>query len=155
MLNHSKTRYLCEMDDLLKLDNQLCFSVYVLHREIMQHYRAILEEIDLTYPQYITMMALWENGEQTVNQLGSKLFLDNGTLTPLLKRLEAKALLTRTRSKSDERVVKIKLTKQGLMLKEKASCIPMQIFQTLNLEYDDMVQLKSLADKIVNNSGKI
>ncbi|WP_312332128.1 MarR family transcriptional regulator [Sphingobacterium sp.] len=143
------------MDDLLKLDKQLCFSVYVLHREIMQHYRAILEEIDLTYPQYITMMALWENGEQTVNQLGSKLFLDNGTLTPLLKRLEAKALLTRTRSKSDERVVKIKLTKQGLMLKEKASCIPMQIFQTLNLEYDDMVQLKSLADKIVNNSGNI
>ncbi|WP_293955724.1 MULTISPECIES: MarR family winged helix-turn-helix transcriptional regulator [unclassified Sphingobacterium] len=143
------------MDDLLKLDKQLCFSVYVLHREIMQHYRAILEEIDLTYPQYITMMALWENGEQTVNQLGSKLFLDNGTLTPLLKRLEGKALLTRTRSKSDERVVKIKLTKQGLMLKEKASCIPMQIFQTLNLEYDDMVQLKSLADKIVNNSGKI
>lgn len=143
------------MDDLLKLNKQLCFSVYVLHREIMQHYRAILEEIDLTYPQYITMMALWENGEQTVNQLGSKLFLDNGTLTPLLKRLEGKALLTRTRSKSDERVVKIKLTKQGLMLKEKASCIPMQIFQTLNLEYDDMVQLKSLADKIVNNSGKI
>ncbi len=142
------------MDDLLKLDKQLCFSVYVLHREIMQQYRAILEEIDLTYPQYITMMALWENGEQTVNQLGSKLFLDNGTLTPLLKRLEAKALLSRTRSKSDERVVKIKLTKQGLMLKEKASCIPMQIFQTLNLEYDDMVQLKSLADKIVNNSGK-
>lgn len=142
------------MDDLLKLDKQLCFSVYVLHREIMQQYRAILEEIDLTYPQYITMMALWENGEQTVNQLGSKLFLDNGTLTPLLKRLEAKALLTRTRSKSDERVVKIKLTKQGLLLKEKASCIPMQIFQTLNLEYDDMVQLKSLADKIVNNSGK-
>ncbi|WP_209576537.1 MULTISPECIES: MarR family winged helix-turn-helix transcriptional regulator [unclassified Sphingobacterium] len=142
------------MDDLLKLDKQLCFSVYVLHREIMQQYRAILEEIDLTYPQYITMMALWENDEQTVNQLGSKLFLDNGTLTPLLKRLEAKALLTRTRSKSDERVVKIKLTKQGLLLKEKASCIPMQIFQTLNLEYDDMVQLKSLADKIVNNSGK-
>ncbi|WP_367211192.1 MarR family winged helix-turn-helix transcriptional regulator [Sphingobacterium sp. R2] len=142
------------MDDLLKLDKQLCFSVYVLHREIMQQYRAILEEIDLTYPQYITMMALWENDEQTVNQLGGKLFLDNGTLTPLLKRLEAKALLTRTRSKSDERVVKIKLTKQGLLLKEKASCIPMQIFQTLNLEYDDMIQLKSLADKIVNNSGK-
>jgi len=154
LLNHLKTRYLCEMDDLLKLDKQLCFSVYVLHREIMQQYRAILEEIDLTYPQYITLMALWENDEQTVNQLGSKLFLDNGTLTPLLKRLEAKALLTRTRSKSDERVVKIKLTKQGLLLKEKASCIPMQIFQTLNLEYDDMVQLKSLADKIVNNSGK-
>jgi len=113
------------MDDLLKLDKQLCFSVYVLHREIMQRYRAILEEIDLTYPQYITMMALWENDGQTVNQLGGKLYLDNGTLTPLLKRLEGKSLLTRTRSKEDERVVKIQLTAQGVQLKEKANCIPM------------------------------
>lgn len=141
------------MDDLLKLDKQLCFSVYVLHREIMQQYRTILEEIDLTYPQYITMMALWENDEQTVNQLGAKLFLDNGTLTPLLKRLETKALLTRARSKTDERVVKIKLTKHGLQLKEKANCIPMKIFEALKLDYADMVQLKSLADKIVNNAN--
>ena len=139
------------MDDLLKLDKQLCFSVYVLHREIMQQYRTILEEIDLTYPQYITMMALWENDEQTVNQLGAKLFLDNGTLTPLLKRLEAKVLLTRTRSKEDERVVKIQLTSKGLQLKEKASCIPMQIFEALKLDYTDMVQLKALAEKIVEN----
>ncbi|WP_293947259.1 MULTISPECIES: MarR family winged helix-turn-helix transcriptional regulator [unclassified Sphingobacterium] len=142
------------MDDLLKLDKQLCFSVYVLHREIMQQYRAILEEIDLTYPQYITMMALWENGEQTVNQLGEKLFLDNGTLTPLLKRLEGKSLLTRTRSKADERVVKIRLTDQGVQLKEKANCIPMQIFEALKLDYSDMQQLKTLADKIVTNTGK-
>lgn len=141
------------MDDLLKLDKQLCFSVYVLHREIMQQYRAILEEVDLTYPQYITMMALWENDDQTVNQLGEKLFLDNGTLTPLLKRLESKMLLTRTRSKSDERVVKIRLTDQGLLLKEKASCIPMQIFEALKLDYADMQQLKALADKIVTNAG--
>ncbi|MGJ1332373.1 MULTISPECIES: MarR family winged helix-turn-helix transcriptional regulator [Sphingobacterium] len=141
------------MDDLLKLDKQLCFSVYVLHREIMQQYRTILEEIDLTYPQYITMMALWENDEQTVNQLGAKLFLDNGTLTPLLKRLETKALLTRTRSKEDERVVKVRLTVQGLQLKEKASCVPMQIFEALKLDYADMVQLKALAEKIVNNVG--
>lgn len=141
------------MDDLLKLDKQLCFSVYVLHREIMQRYRAILEEIDLTYPQYITMMALWEKDGQTVNQLGGKLFLDNGTLTPLLKRLEGKSLLTRTRSKEDERVVKIQLTAQGVQLKEKASCIPMQIFEALKLDRTDMVQLKSLAEKIVNNAG--
>ncbi len=141
------------MDDLLKLDKQLCFSVYVLHREIMQRYRAILEEIDLTYPQYITMMALWENDGQTVNQLGGKLYLDNGTLTPLLKRLEGKSLLTRTRSKEDERVVKIQLTAQGVLLKEKASCIPMQIFEALKLDRTDMVQLKSLAEKIVNNAG--
>ena len=143
------------MDDLLKLDKQLCFSVYVLHREIMQRYRAILEDIDLTYPQYITMMALWENDEQTVNQLGGKLYLDNGTLTPLLKRLESKSLLTRTRSKEDERVVKIKLTEQGIELKEKASCIPMQIFEVLKLDYADMVQLKDLAEKIVKNAGEI
>lgn len=142
------------MDDLLKLDKQLCFSVYVLHREIMQRYRAILEEIDLTYPQYITMMALWENHEQTVNQLGGKLYLDNGTLTPLLKRLESKSLLTRTRSKEDERVVKIKLTEQGTALKEKASCIPMQIFDALKLDYADMAQLKALAEKVVKNAGK-
>lgn len=108
------------MDDLLKLDKQLCFSVYVFHREIMQRYRAILEAIDLTYPQYITLMALWEKDEQTVNQLGGRLFLDNGTLTPLLKRLENKSLITRTRSKDDERVVKIRLTQQGLQLKERA-----------------------------------
>ena len=143
------------MDDLLKLDKQLCFSVYVLHREIMQRYRAILEDIDLTYPQYITMMALWENDEQTVNQLGGKLYLDNGTLTPLLKRLESKSLLTRTRSKEDERVVKIKLTEQGIELKEKASCIPMQIFEVLKLDYADMVQLKDLAEKIVKNADEI
>ncbi|WP_333864878.1 MarR family winged helix-turn-helix transcriptional regulator [Sphingobacterium sp.] len=142
------------MDDLLKLDKQLCFSVYVLHREIMQRYRAILEEIDLTYPQYITMMALWENDEQTVNQLGGKLYLDNGTLTPLLKRLESKSLLTRTRSKEDERVVKIKLTEQGTVLKEKASCIPMQIFEALKLDYADMAQLKALAEKVVKNAGE-
>lgn len=141
------------MDDLLKLDKQLCFSVYVLHREIMQHYRGILAEVDLTYPQYITMMALWENNEQTVNQLGEKLFLDNGTLTPLLKRLESKALLTRTRSKTDERVVKIRLTDLGLRLKEKAGCIPMQIFEALKLDYSDMQQLKALADKVVANAG--
>lgn len=137
------------MDDLLKLDKQLCFSVYVLHREIMQRYRAILEKIDLTYPQYITMMALWEVDEQTVNQLGARLFLDNGTLTPLLKRLESKSLLTRTRSKDDERVVKIRLTPQGVKLKEKASCIPMEIFEALKLDYSDMTQLKTLAEKIV------
>ncbi|MNE01911.1 Organic hydroperoxide resistance transcriptional regulator [compost metagenome] len=99
------------------------------------------------------MMALWENNEQTVNQLGEKLFLDNGTLTPLLKRLESKALLTRTRSKTDERVVKIRLTDLGLQLKEKAGCIPMQIFEALKLDYSDMQQLKALADKVVANAG--
>jgi len=138
------------MEDLLKLDKQLCFSVYVLHREIMQAYRPILNEIGLTYPQYITMMALWEKDDLTVNQLGEILQLDNGTLTPLLKRLESKSYLTRTRSKDDERVVKIQLTEKGYQLKEKASCIPMQILESLQLSVEDMQQLKSLSDKVVN-----
>ena len=142
------------MEDFLKLDKQLCFSVYVLHREIMQQYRPILEAIDLTYPQYIAMMALWENGQQTVNQLGAKLNLDNGTLTPLLKRLEGKKLVTRTRSKADERVVLIALTEEGKILKEKASCVPMKILKALNLDLEDLNQLKAMSDKVVERAQK-
>lgn len=137
------------MEDLLKLDKQLCFSVYVLHREIMQAYRPILNDIGLTYPQYITMMSLWEKDNVTVNQLGETLQLDSGTLTPLLKRLESKSYLTRTRSKEDERVVKIELTEKGHQLKEKASCVPVQILESLQLSLDDMKQLKTLSDKVV------
>lgn len=137
------------MEDLLCLDKQMCFSIYVLHREIMQKYRPILDELDLTYPQYITLMALWENDNQTVNQLGEILKLDNGTLTPLLKRLETKEILTRKRSKEDERVVKINLTEKGQLLKQKASNIPIKILDSMNLGIDDVKQLKSLTDKIM------
>ncbi len=137
------------MEDFLKLDKQLCFSVYVLHREIMQAYRPILNDIGLTYPQYIAMMALWENDDVTVNQLGETLQLDNGTLTPLLKRLESKSFLTRNRSKTDERVVRIQLTRQGRDLREKASCVPVQILESMNMSLEDMQQLKTLSDKVV------
>jgi DNA-binding MarR family transcriptional regulator len=136
------------MEDLLKLDRQLCFSVYVLHREIMQCYRPILKDIDLTYPQYIAMMALWEKDDLTVNQVGEILQLDNGTLTPLLKRLESKALLTRRRSKEDERVVKIHLTENGRKLKEKAACVPIELGKAMNLNLEEMQQLKDLSDKV-------
>lgn len=137
------------MEDLLKLDKQLCFSVYVLHREIMQCYRPILKNIGLTYPQYITMMTLWEKDDVTVNQVGEILQLDNGTLTPLLKRLESKGYLERKRSKEDERVVKINLTKKGLNLKEDASCIPIELAKAMNLNLHEMEQLKTLSDKVV------
>ncbi len=139
------------MENYFKLDRQLCFSVYVLHREIMQQYRPILDELDLTYPQYITMMSLWETDDQTVNQLGKKLQLDNGTLTPLLKRLEGKELIERQRSKEDERIVRINLTKKGEDLKEKASCVPLKILQALHLDIEDMEQLKLLSDKVLAN----
>lgn len=138
------------MEDLLCLDKQLCFSIYVLHREMMQKYRPLLDELDLTYPQYITMMSLWKEDNQTVNQLGEKLQLDNGTLTPLLKRLEIKELLTRTRSKEDERVVKIILSEKGHSLKEKATCVPTKILSAMNLDMEEMKQLKSLSDKIIS-----
>ena len=140
------------MEDFLKLDKQLCFSVYVLHREIMQQYRPILDAIGLTYPQYIAMMVLWENGQQTVNQLGEKLNLDNGTVTPLLKRLESKKLVTRTRSKADERVVLIALTEEGEILREKASCVPMKILKALDLDLEDLMQLKAMSDKVVKRA---
>jgi len=137
------------MEDLLKLDKQLCFSVYVLHREIMQCYRPILKNIGLTYPQYITMMTLWEKDDVTVNQVGEILQLDNGTLTPLLKRLELKGYLERKRSNEDERVVKINLTKKGAKLKEDASCIPIELAKAMNLNLEEMEQLKTLSDKVV------
>ena len=137
------------MEDLLKLDKQLCFSVYVLHREIMQCYRPILKNIVLTYPQYITMMTLWEKDDVTVNQVGEILQLDNGTLTPLLKRLESKGYLERKRSKEDERVVKINLTEKGAKLKEDASCIPIELAKAMNLNLEEMEQLKTLSDKVV------
>ncbi|WP_313579039.1 MarR family transcriptional regulator [Chishuiella sp.] len=117
----------------------------------MQQYRPILDELDLTYPQYITMMSLWETDDQTVNQLGKKLQLDNGTLTPLLKRLEGKELIERQRSKEDERIVRINLTKKGEDLKEKASCVPLKILQALHLDIEDMEQLKLLSDKVLAN----
>ncbi len=137
------------MEDLLKLDKQLCFSVYVLHREIMQCYRPILKNIGLTYPQYITMMTLWEKDDVMVNQVGEILQLDNGTLTPLLKRLESKGYLERKRSKEDERVVKINLTEKGLKLKQNASFIPIELEKAMNLNLEEMEQLKTLSDKVV------
>ncbi|RRQ45455.1 MarR family winged helix-turn-helix transcriptional regulator [Chryseobacterium sp. SC28] len=137
------------MEDLLKLDKQLCFSVYVLHREIMQCYRPILKDIELTYPQYITMMALWEKDEQTVSQVGEILQLDNGTLTPLLKRLEAKEFLVRKRGHDDERIVKIYLTEKGKKLKSKAANIPSDLAKAMHINLDEMQQLKTLSEKVV------
>jgi len=140
------------MKDFLKLDSQVCFPIYALSREITNLYRPILEQLDLTYPQYLVLLVLWEFEEQTVNQIGGKLQLDNGTLTPLLKRLEVKGILTRTRSISDERVVIVALTNKGQSIKEKAECIPEQLVKALGLPIDDLIQLKNIVEKIVNRN---
>ncbi|NIK78218.1 DNA-binding MarR family transcriptional regulator [Paenibacillus castaneae] len=116
-----------DTNDTLKLDNQICFAFYACSREMTKLYRPMLDEIDLTYTQYVTMLALWEQDYVTVTALGKKLYLDSGTLTPLLKKLEAAGHITRTRDRKDERSVIVELTEQGKALREKALSIPAQI----------------------------
>lgn len=109
-----------EDNELLKLDNQLCFSLYVCSKEIIKKYKPLLDPLGLTYTSYITLLALWEQDDINVKDLGKKLYLDSGTLTPILKKLELQNFITRTRSTEDERSVNISLTKEGILLKEKA-----------------------------------
>jgi len=111
-------------EDLLKLDNQLCFALYVTSKEIIKKYKSLLEPYDLTYTGYITMLALWEEDKVTVKSLGERLYLDSGTLTPLLKKMEAKGLVERHRSLKDERQVYIGLTDKGRAMKDTAGDIP-------------------------------
>ena len=138
------------MKDLLQLKEQVCFPVYALSREITQHYRPLLDELGLTYPQYLVLLVLWESKKQTVNQLGEKLRLDTGTLTPLLKRMEQKNIISRNRSSQDERVVEITLTPTGNALSEKAQSIPMKMIASMGISLDDLEALKRIANKILN-----
>jgi len=138
------------MEDKLKLTNQVCFPVYSLAKEIVNRYRPFLEEMGLTYPQYLVMLILWEHSEQTVSELGEKLKLDSGTLTPLLKRLEQKKFVTRTRSAKDERVVKITTTDEGQKLQTKAKEIPQQLAQSMHLEEEDLLMLKNVIENILH-----
>lgn len=108
----------------LKLENQLCFPLYAAAKEVVRKYKPYLDELDLTYTQYITMMVLWEKESLNVKELGSVLYLDSGTLTPLLKKLESKGYITRCRCKEDERNLIICITEKGDALKEKAASIP-------------------------------
>ena len=133
----------------LKLENQLCFPLYACAKEITRHYRPYLDEINLTYTQYITMMVLWSENEINVKDLGKKLYLDSGTLTPLLKQLEAKEYITRTRSKDDERVLDVKITEKGLKLREKASKIPSKMTNCVKLTEEEAKFLYSILYKML------
>ena len=137
-------------NDTLKLDNQICFSIYAASREITKLYRPLLQDLGLTYTQYVTMLALWEQDEVTVSVLGSKLYLDSGTLTPLLKKLESAGLVTRARDKSDERSVIVALTKQGLALREKAFCIPARLASQLSATPEEGARLVDLMHDLLN-----
>ena len=120
-------------DELLKLDNQLCFSLYVCSKEVIKRYKPLLEPYGLTYTGYITMMALWEKDNVNVKELGSRLFLDSGTLTPLLKKLEAQGYVERTRDPRDERNIIIRLTEKGRDLKQMAVCVPRLMIDGLDI----------------------
>lgn len=140
------------MNEQLNLSQQVCFPIYAFTKEIINQYRPLLDAIELTYPQYLVMMVLWEHDSQTVNQLGGKLHLDSGTLTPLLKRLETKSLVSRTRSSIDERIVNITLTMKGKELQKQAATIPQQLMQAMNLEMADLEELKRIITKISNKN---
>jgi DNA-binding MarR family transcriptional regulator len=140
------------MDDVLKLKSQVCFPLYTLSREVISRYRPFLDELDITYSQYLVLMVLWENEPQTVNQIGEKLYLDSGTLTPLLKRIELKGIVTRQRQANDERVVNIGLTKIGHELKEKAVFIPQKVVEVMGVTPDELMELKQIVLKILNKT---
>ena len=135
--------------DCLKLENQLCFPLYACYKEIVRKYTPFLNALDLTYTQYIALMVLWEKKETTVSELGRCLYLDSGTLTPLLKKLEAKGLLTRKRSAEDERTVIVTVTDAGMALREKALEIPPQVGSCVRLSKEDAEELYRLCYQIL------
>ena len=125
------------------LDDQLCFALYAASRAVTARYRPMLDELGLTYPQYLVMMLLWEEDNQTVGQLGARLSLDSGTLSPLLKRLTTAGLVTRHRRVEDERSVAIALTDAGRALQEKAGAISEEIICALDLDREEFADLKA------------
>ena len=140
--------------DMLKLENQLCFPLYAAAKELVRHYNPYLQELDLTYTQYISMMVLWERESISVKELGGILYLDSGTLSPLLKSLEKKGYITRTRSEQDERVLIVRATSEGMLLRERASSIPAKIGACVKLEPEEAGQLYKLLYKLLDSQAE-
>ena len=140
------TRY-----EALKLENQLCFPLYACAREVVKRYKPFLDDIDLTYPQYVTMMVLWERGTATSKEIGEKLHLDSGTLTPVIKKLAEKGLVTRARSAEDERNLVVALTDAGLALRDRAACIPGQMGKCICLSPEDAQALYRILYQLLDN----
>ena len=136
--------------DSLKIENQLCFPLYVCSKEIVKRYKPFLDKIDLTYTQYITMMILWEEKELTVKELGKRLFLDSGTLTPLLKKLENKGYVNRNRDRIDERIVNISITEKGMLLRDDALVIPKNVSKCIKLSTEESVLLYKILYNLIN-----
>ena len=137
--------------DPLALENQLCFPLYAASKELTRRYKPFLDPLGLTYTQYVTMMALWGHDGVTVGELGSRLYLDSATLTPLLKRLEAHGYVDRKRSEEDEREVIVSLTDKGRELREKAVSVPYCMAGCIGISPEDAVQLKALLEKLLSS----
>lgn len=137
----------------LRLDDQLCFGLYAASRSIIGVYRPLLDRIGLTYPQYLVMLVLWEHGPRTIKEISAALQLDYGTLTPLLKRLEAVGLIQRQRRADDERAVTVSLTEDGRRLRSEAAAVPLEISRAFGLSAGDTATLRDLLRRVVANSG--
>ncbi|MGQ1581084.1 MarR family winged helix-turn-helix transcriptional regulator [Acinetobacter baumannii] len=138
----------------LKLENQLCFLIYSTNLALNQLYRKLLTPLGITYPKYLVMLVLWEKDEITVSEIGSKLFLESSTLTPILKKLEVLQLLNRTRSKEDERQVIITLSEKGKKLKEQAVNIPTHILEASSCDTATLLGLKDQLTQLRTNIAK-
>ena len=135
--------------DVLKLENQLCFPLYACSKELVRKYKPFLDEIDLTYTQYIAMMVMWEHKKINVTEMGRLLYLDSGTLTPVLKKLEQKGLITRSRCACDERCLDVSITEKGEELKDKAVEIPPKIALCTGLTPDEARTMYALLRKMI------
>ena len=139
-------------DDMLRLDNQLCFAVYSASLAMTKLYKPLLDKLDLTYPQYLVMLVLWERDGLMVSELGERLSLDSGTLTPLLKRLEANGLVARIRDVADERRVRVSLSAAGRRLKARAAGVPACLMAASQCSVDELValtqQIQQLRDRV-------
>ena len=136
--------------DALKLENQLCFPLYAAAREVIKLYRPHLDTLDLTYTQYITMMVMWAEKKISVRDMGKRLYLDSGTLTPVLKSLESQGYIRRYRSTEDERVLIVELTEEGSRLKNEAVEVPQQVGSCIRLEPEEAMQLYRLLYKVLD-----
>ncbi|PKF61740.1 MarR family transcriptional regulator [Psychromonas sp. psych-6C06] len=134
----------------LQLDKQICFALYSASNAMSRAYRPLLEKLDLTYLQYIVMMVLWEHDTMNVKALGNKVSLDSGTLTPLLKRLEGKGLIVRSRSAEDERVRIITLSDAGFKMREQAESVPKEMFCKSKMSVEELAQLKQSCDLLLS-----
>ncbi len=141
---------MAESYDSLKLENQICFPLYACSKEIVRRYKPFLDELDLTYTQYIAMMVMWEHKRINVKNMGRLLFLDSGTLTPVLKKLEQKGYILRTRSPEDERMVIANITEKGERLKGSASLVPQKVTQCVNLTKEEAELLYALLYKALD-----